>query len=444
MCLCVRGGGLDKWMLVNAWQYKDTAKSQSPTIHRYGGHLTPLAFIPHRLPLLSVMCSFHGSSFLNNMASDSGGAVYLQSDSLLSISSSEFVTNTAAKSGGALLARARSSLTCSSCTFTSNTARNGPGGAVAMVEGTSASITETSFINNMASDSGGAIDIYASNLTLNESTFLLNTAKSYGGAVAANDSPLTVASGSTFTRNFAPSGGAILGNQSRLILTDSNFFSNAADRFGGAMFTKDGSLTLQGTVLTANTAKVGGALCVDSNSAGSSSSVARLILDSGNAAADKAQLLRTLDSLFDISNCTRIINSTFAHNSCNFTNEENAGGAIYVKGHVLVQSSSFISNTCPNGGAATFGLRQRSQQVAVAQCSFRYNQGLTRGGAVQLYERDIKLYGLFFENSFKGNSASGYGGAIDVSSPTRYGEMRTLSNQDPGSRCPGSIVSLTS
>ncbi|GIL61099.1 hypothetical protein Vafri_15500, partial [Volvox africanus] len=324
--------------------------------------------------------SITGSKFYNNSVlaptGMGGGAVYIQGNSNITITSSEFKFNKAASGfgGGALYVRDRSTLTCRDCTFDSNLASEGIGGALNLQESSVATLESSTLVNNQAS-----------------------------------------------------SGGAVLLNDSSLSFMSSVFFANMADKAGGAIRVPSGFLTIQDSVLNSNTAASGGAILVAESSIANTTNNDNTI-SMGNITAsrrifgdfgDSEQILSKLLSSNRPKPATfvHIINSVFTQNSC-LDVDGATGGAIHSMKSILIQSSSFVSNTCRKGGAVALSLRNPSDYAAVVESSFRSNQGTVRGGAVSLLSNDNgnALYGIFFANSFKSNSAPSFGGAVDASS----------------------------
>lgn len=107
------------------------------------------------------------------------------------------------------------------------------GGAI---EATTATITGSSFVNNVAAGSGGAIN--TTTLTIDTSSFTTNSASGFGGAIYSTMS--TVAT-TAFTDNSAVgSGGAIYATTTTV--NHGTFTNNAADGIGGAIYATTATL----------------------------------------------------------------------------------------------------------------------------------------------------------------------------------------------------------
>jgi len=138
-----------------------------------------------------------------------GGAISILGDDDVKITNTKFINNTASISGGAIDAN---DAIIDNCEFTDNHAGNG--GAVLIWNYTS--IKNSRFTKNTAAKNGGAVyandDTLTTMITIENSTFEDNSAM-YGGAVYANDDTLTTMitiENSTFEDNSAKYGGAVL------------------------------------------------------------------------------------------------------------------------------------------------------------------------------------------------------------------------------------------
>ncbi len=114
--------------------------------------------------------------FVDNLASNSGGAVYL--DGPATVSGSTFSGNTTDLGGGAITAR--QPITVETSTFFGNTSE-GPGGAFEVTAQGELTLTNSTVSGNTGTY-GGGIHSYGS-LTLTSSTIADNTADWYGGGV---------------------------------------------------------------------------------------------------------------------------------------------------------------------------------------------------------------------------------------------------------------------
>ena len=169
-----------------------------------------------------------GSTFENNSALSSGGAVI--ADGECNVSDSVFTNNSAVLYGGALAFNNASNVYNS--TFTDNIA--GLGGGAFFAWDHTHLIADSIFVNNSAAD-GGAIINLVSNLTLRNCYFENNTASSSGGAIYHEFEELEII-GCRFYNNHAYyDGGAVYIYKGNNAIFDSLFEGNTAGYGGGAI-----------------------------------------------------------------------------------------------------------------------------------------------------------------------------------------------------------------
>ncbi len=201
-----------------------------------------------------------GSTFDGNVASDRGGAVAMDVRGA-TLTSCVFSDNEAVADGGAL-SLTLEGLTIDASSFTGN--RGEDGGALDLkVDRTD--LSNTSFEDNVASRSGGAVVVRGSGAGVNglDLTFSGNTAERDGGAVFVGDGAILSLESSTLSDNAATrSGGAVGANVGDLALQDVTLSGNSAGegRMGGAVWMDNGQLVADAVVFSSNTATEGGAL----------------------------------------------------------------------------------------------------------------------------------------------------------------------------------------
>ena len=120
------------------------------------------------------------------------------------------------------------------------------------------SIVRTSFINNSATNAGGGISAYNSNVYLKDSEFTLNHAF-FGGAVYAENSNVSV-NGSKFLYNQAGGiGGGLFFSSSSVVFNGSTHFIGNSGGQGGGIIAHLGSIVFCGeTTFTSNYALTNG------------------------------------------------------------------------------------------------------------------------------------------------------------------------------------------
>jgi predicted outer membrane repeat protein len=189
----------------------------------------------------------------------------IQSVGILTVTNSVFDSNT----GGAIENSVSThSLTVSNSVFNSNTSGNG--GAINS-NGT-LSVTNCAFTNNTATSSsatglgGGAIYHNGTTATITNSTFNGNaeTGGSGGGGAISNRSGTMTIADSTFTNNTAVDGGGAISNRSlmtidnSIITGNSTAGSNANSNGGGISNTGSSDITINNSYISGNSAIVDG------------------------------------------------------------------------------------------------------------------------------------------------------------------------------------------
>ena len=110
-------------------------------------------------------------------------------------------------------------------------------------------ISESSFVDNAATDYGGAIEVVTGELTVSGCTFSGNDAFG-GGAIDKADGSVTIEN-STFHNNSSLSdGGGFYNYVGTAVVVNSTFSDNSADAAGGGLYNADsGTLELINTIL---------------------------------------------------------------------------------------------------------------------------------------------------------------------------------------------------
>ncbi len=160
--------------------------------------------------------------------------------------------------GGAVWITSGTEVTINDIIFTDNKARD-YGGAIWVTGGTVA-INNSTLINNMGGQSGGAIMVSGRNaaVTVNNSTITGNQADDGGGVYVSNAGTVTI-NNSTITHNTAndDGGGAMAsGNTAQVIINNSTIAHNAAGEDGGGVTSYSGNslVTINSSTIAHNTA----------------------------------------------------------------------------------------------------------------------------------------------------------------------------------------------
>ena len=204
--------------------------------------------------------TIHGGAFLNNSATNNGGAIASRDavagdpdPPTLVIRGTEFRDNSAGSRGGAIYARERSELDIQNAHFSANSAGE-KGGAIssrgaAQLRVVSSEFERNSSLGTPSDGSGGAIIIedangaYGQDLVISNSSFRGNTAFQSGGAirfVADLNGVTAYIAYSEFVGNSAARGGGIeiygsSSSASALYVNGSTLASNYAEFGGGGV-----------------------------------------------------------------------------------------------------------------------------------------------------------------------------------------------------------------
>ena len=321
----------------------------------------------------------------NPILGGSGGAISWIGD-IGKINDSTFTDNTARRLGGAVFLRDNSFTTFANDKFTNNTAGIN-GGAVDFNRGAhDGAIINSTFENNVANRSAGAVFWFGTNGTIKDSTFKNNTAL---GLVEYKDSygDLT----------YGGNGGAVQWTGAKGLVDNCKFEENSAARRGGAVY-------LQGS---------DAGNCTDSTF--SFCEFANNLAGTNGGAVD----------WHEGAHNGNVFNSTFENNTANAN-----GGAVYWRGHDgEIIGSTFTNNTAKGLNPGSYGnvgdggaIFWAGLNGLVDDCRFTDNEAVKnpdydvggRGGAVYIEPCDHGNKNTTFKNVyFADNVAGTNGGAID-------------------------------
>jgi CSLREA domain-containing protein len=177
--------------------------------------------------VISGLTFAHGNA--NGAQVSNGGAI---SGFIVSVSNSVFIGNTATGSGGAIYGES----TVDQSTFRGNSAASG--GAVGSP--VDVMVTDSTFTGNTSSGAGGAVGAFTVSATNN--TFVSNTAGTVGGAIDATDD--ISANNDIFSGNSSASGGAALQSHgSGTSYVGDVFFNNLPSDCSGCSSTPSDALS---------------------------------------------------------------------------------------------------------------------------------------------------------------------------------------------------------
>ena len=332
------------------------------------------------------------SVFIENQVSSKGGVLYIEFSNSLLISNCTFRNNAAAH-GGVVFLDEVGSVSIDSSNFTGNNA-GVVGGAVYQKSGDlHSSFTNFSncvFINNSAAFGGALsthskypIDFYRCNtLTVINSSFLNNMASQYGGALSVYWCRVTL-------YHLTLSG--------HLAKIEAGALRIVGDVKGGELF-------IQNCTLTNNTASNGGAMILQYASSNGNTHLSHLKFISNHATFKGGAI--TLHEYEGRISVISLTNCSFTNNEV--TNERGKGGALALEGkiQVIMNSCNFTHNNASYGGAVYINRTSCFSK----HCTFSENVART-GGAVA----GIAAYVDFMNLNMNKNLASENGGGMALS-----------------------------
>ena len=239
------------------------------TAQRTGGAIANISDTKQKV---NANLTVQNSNFYNNQSDMAGGAIY--TDSTLTVKNSNFYNNRTNKTvsdenskgneessglGGGAIFSLMGDLNIEEASFANNET-NGNGGAIYSLAGTQ-SIKNSDFIGNKAEQDGGAI--YALSLdnsqettTITDSNFINNTAVKNGGAISLENTQASIIAKNkdvTFSGNTAEKGNDIYQNKSI-----TNIYAE-----DGRRITFNGGIAGNGTINTKGTILLNGAVTPD-------------------------------------------------------------------------------------------------------------------------------------------------------------------------------------
>ena len=411
-----------------------------------------------------------GSSFLRNVVTRLGGAIYAGRRCSIGIYDTVFEENKAWISG-VLLGDKGCEIRAENCIFTNNKAIHSGGVFYNVYSNTT--VHSNTFHNNTANQSGGVLYIPSSaagssNVSMLDNLFLGNRAAIAGGAMIVYNSNVVVRR-STFASNAAASGSVVYARKgSTIVIGDAQFNHNLAER--GTINAYQSVILVNGSTFTRNNASVtGGFASIGQSMAHMTNSrfmsnfaTQGAVLYSLNATAlcrnctcshntattnggaiDAQELsnITIINSVFTFNNATfagvasvsgsvfTLENSTFENNTATYegavlyiyqglsstvnntlfqNNWAGVGGVIYTaQSHMTVSHSSFFNNTAERGGTAYVA---ENSHMIILRSTLSDNTALVGGGLSLSNNSFLEVH----DSTFNRNSAASEGGVMYV------------------------------
>ncbi len=316
-----------------------------------------------------------------NHAGSVGGGLYAVSTSVHLANSSLTNNEADVESGGGAAIRA-STLTMNSMTLTGNSAP--VAGGLFLQENVSAEVQMSSFSQNTAYESGGAIGVLGGAASF-EQVQVLNNASGQDGAGFALRGAEVVIRDSQLTGNTVSSGrgGAIDIEDGQVSLTALTVNNNSAT-FGGALNSQEGSLSIVMSTFSSNVGEFGGAMNINATSLSLTNSTV-----SGNSAGNVGGGM----TLFNEAAPVSLSNNQFIANIA-----DDFGGALFVSASTEVTSNqdTFSNNLASQGGG---WFVQSNASVTLSQSAIHANTAYSTGGGLLSEASTISISGASVANN---------------------------------------------
>ena len=372
--------------------------SNSTEINGGGLHVTGTA---------GTLVTVDGGSVFGNRASSEGGGLWNQSGSTITvqngtlIDSNEALGTDATNGGGGIFNNGGIVNVTGASTLISNNIASGTlgsGGGVFNDAGGQLNVTNATISNNVANRAGGGIEAVAGT-----TTNLLNVILSGNNAGVAPDAVGSPGNGGGF--HITGSGNATL--------VGGEVSDNVAGLEGGGLWNGSGTMTIQGTLITRNTARGNAS---DDGGGGVFNNAGTLTITGATISNNVASgTSGSGGGLLSLVGAVSITGSTLSFN----TSKRAGGGVEIVNGSIGLLTSVLFSNTA-TGGASAAGNggaihTSGTAGVTISGGSLVSNQAATEGGAIWI-QRGGALFALgnvvIANNRAHGPTADDGGGAV--------------------------------
>jgi RHS repeat-associated protein len=324
------------------------------------------------------------------------GGIGMDGNARLNVADTVFDQNTGYQSGA--IGVSSGAATIDDAVFVDNRALNnnlnvGNGGAI--YSNGMVTVTQSWFISNTTTGSGGAIDSANGLASIAASTFMSNSAATSGGAIL---NPGQVRN-SVFVNNRASDSGALYAG-GLVSITASVFVSNAATSGGGGAITLYNPLTvITGTTLLSNTATGnGGGLAISYYASSGSIQLSNVDIVGNTAGAQGGGLY--------VATSGNNVTLNIAHlTAANNRTLNGSGGGVWISALGLMLSDSLFSNNLANGAGQTGGglyTYNNAANATISRTVFFHNQSSDPAQCGGWYAAGLN--NVISHSSFTGNS----------------------------------------
>jgi predicted outer membrane repeat protein len=334
----------------------------------------------------------HGHAVADGPFPGGGGLLALYPS--LTITNTSFVKNSTTGSGGGILCADRCDLTISASRFEGNLAVNGAGieASSTLTQGERyLDIDAVEFEGGWASGNGGGFDARGGiAVTARALTCSGNTAVALGGCWFSLDATVEV-DGAELSDNSAREGGAAYSWRTSLVLDHAAFLDNTATYSAGALLIYTGTASISNSTLAGNSARFAGAMLIHNAGVGiEHSTLARnTVTESGGAIYSGSVTTLSLKDVTIDTNTARHAAGIFVHQTT-----------------LDAEATTFTANSASvsGGGAYIYG----GSQVRFDDLAMLGNFATSFGGGIYVTDADYAVT----DAVFRGNSTTNMGAGI--------------------------------
>ena len=370
-------------------------------------------------------------TFTNNVASQNGGAVFAQNNSITVNGNVTLLNNHAMGGNGGAIDEASNSVSIGSAgstvVITGNTASANGGAIFSQNNSIIVNGDDVTLSNNRAmGGNGGALDEESNSVSIGSvgSTVIItgNTATANGGAINSRNTGVTIDGADiTLQGNTAGgNGGAVFENSGPVLMGDANgatvriignIAGSVAGSNGGAIYDNNGSVTENGNVTLMNNmapSGSGGAIYETNGSV-------LISISGGNVSVIGNAVGSNGGAIYEGSGGAVTIGNSAANVGITSNMAGSSGGGIYSQNGLVTITGVGITiegngATTGNGGAVYAGNGFTLNANGPATISSNAAGGF--GGAVYLNSGNLNLNATGGDIGLSGNIAGGQGGAI--------------------------------
>ena len=376
---------------------------------------------------------------------NSGGAIYSEVESIISINNSVFTSNSAtgcynkpcSSFGGVFVVNESSTLFVHGSSFTNNTSDQD--GGVAVVVNSTFIVTHSNLSQSTADSNGGAVAAFQnSNIVFDTSTISYGRVKSDGGVLYLKESAVTVRQCDIFSNMANKRGGVIASHASNSVILHSSSFSNNSAQVGGVISTQECNHTaIENCDMSQNIAHINGSVVCSEFT--STITINNNTLENNIAASHGGLFYLNSVSSIDVIGCNiqcnrangsggviyakSVTSLEMNDNDFSYNEARSSGGVVFlVENSAAVINNSMFAHSKAGSGGGVISVRESLSSVIFSECTFNFNEAVGYGGVAHL-QRGSSI--SVSDSVFYRNTAGRRGGVINGYSLTSITVIRT-------------------